>query len=300
MDRVSEIVARLVYAWSQPPERPVRRVTLYYAALLSVSAVLLLTVPGIAELATGEPVDGGFVGSSDSFEPVGTLDMVRSQRDIVVRLVSVLMAAVLFMLPVSWVYMGTRRRTGFDQSVVQTMIILPIAVAGIVTIVHDSIALAFSLAGIVAAVRFRNSLKDTADALYIFTAIGVGLACGVGALLVAAIVSMFFNFAILLLWRCDYGVCPKQGAQLEYTSGRTFAELGIDLPSATIDAGASKKTRTGKRKRKKKKHGQVPAITETANSVAYAAGGVVAVGEDVDARPHQQAVARSGAGGRTR
>lgn len=254
MDRVSEIVARLIYAWSQPPERPLRQVTLYYAVLLSVAAVLALTVPEIAELAAEEPIDlGGSVGPSDSFELIRTLDVVRSQRDIAGRLVLVLMAVVLFMLPVSWVYMGTRRRTGFDQSVVQTMIILPIAVAGIVTIVHDSVALAFSLAGIVAAVRFRNSLKDTADALYIFTAIGVGLACGVGALLVAVVISMFFSFAILLLWRCDYGVCPKRGAQPEYTSGRTFAQLGIDLPSPTIDVGASRKAKTRKKKKKKGK-----------------------------------------------
>jgi len=268
MDRVSEIVARLIYAWSQPPERPLRQVTLYYAVLLSVVAVLALAVPGIAEVTTEKPIElGGFVGPSDSFELVGALDVVRSQRDIAVRLVLVLMAVVLFMLPVSWVYMGTRRRTGFDQSVVQTMIILPIAVAGVVTIVHDSVALAFSLAGIVAAVRFRNSLKDTADALYIFTAIGVGLACGVGALLVAAVISMFFSFAILLLWRCDYGVCPKRGAQPEYTSGRTFAQLGIDLPSPTVDVGASRKAKTRKKKQKKKGKQQRKRSSSAGNEV---------------------------------
>jgi hypothetical protein len=44
------------------------------------------------------------------------------------------------------------------RPVAQTMIILTIAVAGIVTIVHHSIALGFSLAGIVAGVRFRSSV----------------------------------------------------------------------------------------------------------------------------------------------
>jgi hypothetical protein len=286
------MIARLIYACSQPSERPLRRVTLYYAALFGVGAVLLRTVPGVAEFATQGPMDvGGFAGLSDSFEPIGAPDIVRNQLDVAGRLLFNLMAALLLMLPVSWVYMGTRSRTGFDQSVVQTMIILPIAVAGIVTIVHDSIALAFSLAGIVAGVRFRNALKDTADALYIFAAIGVGLACGIGALLVAALVSVFFNSVILLLWRCDYGVCPKGGAMMEYTSGRTFAQLGIDLPSPTTEAGASKKAKTGKKKKKKekKKHGGALAIAETVDPVAApvadAGGAVAAVGEDVPEPP---------------
>jgi hypothetical protein len=59
---------------------------------------------------------------------------------------------------------------------VQLLIILPLVVAGIVVLVKDSLALAFSLAGIVAAVRFRNTLDDSKDAVYVFLATGVGLA----------------------------------------------------------------------------------------------------------------------------
>lgn len=238
---------------------PLRRVSLYYAGLFGIGTVLALTVPGVAELASQGPMAvPGFGGSADVFEPVSRPEVVRSQLEVAGHLVSILVAALLFMLPVSWVYMGTRTRTGFDQSVVQTMIILPIAVAGIVTIVHDSVALAFSLAGIVAGVRFRNSLKDTADALYIFAAIGVGLACGIGALLVAAMVSVFFNFVILLLWRCDYGVCPKGGPQLQYTSGKA---LGIDLDAPEFKDAAlakRKKSKKGGKKKKKKKGPKEP------------------------------------------
>ena len=214
------MISRFLYALGKPSMRPLSRVTLYYVVLFGVSAVLAMKFPELVELATQEPPGAeGFSGLDDAFEPVGAPASVGSLTT-AGRLLLHLVAAVLLMLPVSWVYMGTRTRSGFDQSVVQTMIILPIAVAGVVTIVYDSIALAFSLAGIVAGVRFRNSLRDTADALYIFAAIGVGLATGVGALLIAALVSVFFNFVILILWRGDYGVCPKNGPQLAYSSGK--------------------------------------------------------------------------------
>src|SRR3989442_13684879 len=74
--------------------------------------------------------------------------------------------------------MVTKRRSGYDQSVVQTVIILPMTVAGTVILVQNSLALAFALAAIVAAVRFRNTLKDNKDAVYIFLALTVGVPSG--------------------------------------------------------------------------------------------------------------------------
>jgi hypothetical protein len=65
--------------------------------------------------------------------------------------------------------------------------------------------LAFSLAGIVAGVRFRHPLKDSAETTYLFTAIAVGVACGVNAVEVAAIVSIFFNYTVLGLWATEFG-----------------------------------------------------------------------------------------------
>lgn len=120
-------------------------------------------------------------------------------------LVVALLGAVVLMVPVSWVYMAIRQRAKVDQSLLETTIILPIVVTGIVLIVHSSLALAFSLAGVMAGVRFRNALKNTADSVFIFIAVGVGLAAGIGMLLVAAVMSIIFNYTFLVLWTLNYG-----------------------------------------------------------------------------------------------
>jgi hypothetical protein len=82
--------------------------------------------------------------------------------------------------------------------------ILPPLVAGVVVMVKYSLALAFSLAGIVAAVRFRNTLDDSKDAVYIFLATAIGLAAAV-QLPVAAVISVMFNVLALTLWYTDFG-----------------------------------------------------------------------------------------------
>ncbi|MBT3411419.1 MAG: DUF4956 domain-containing protein [Halieaceae bacterium] len=109
----------------------------------------------------------------------------------------------LLMLPVSWIYKGIHRDGEHDQSLDETTLILPAVVAGIVMVVQHSLALAFSLAGIVAGVQFRRALSDTFDTLFIFVAIAVGIAAGIKALDIALVLTMFFNFATLIV--CLYG-----------------------------------------------------------------------------------------------
>src|SRR2546426_103059 len=116
-----------------------------------------------------------------------------------------MLTALLLVLPVSWVYMLTKQRSGYDQSVVQTVIILPMTVAATVILVENRLALAFTLAAIVAAVRFRNTLKDTKDAVYIFLALAVGVAAGVYSPTVAAVMSVMFNIVVLALWNLNVG-----------------------------------------------------------------------------------------------
>jgi len=108
-------------------------------------------------------------------------------------------------VPVSWAYFITSRARRIDQSFLQTIIILPVVVSGIAMIVVNSIALAFSLAGVVAAVRFRFTLDQPSDAMYIFVAIGIGLGAGIGAVSIAAVISFTFVIATLVIWKLEYG-----------------------------------------------------------------------------------------------
>lgn len=68
---------------------------------------------------------------------------------------------------------------------VQAQILL-CAAAGVITVViGDSVAKAFGLVGLGGFVRFRSGLKDPRDAAILFLVIGLGMACGHGALALA-------------------------------------------------------------------------------------------------------------------
>ena len=142
-------------------------------------------------------------------------------------LVVAIIAAILVSLPISWTYMAVRGGEEYDQSLVNTIIVLPMVVTGIVIIVQNSLALAFSLAGIAGAVRFRNSLKSSGDALFILLAVATGLSAGIGAIELAAVISIFFNYCFALLWVTEYG--EREGMK------RFLADYdGIDRAKITV------------------------------------------------------------------
>lgn len=119
-----------------------------------------------------------------------------------------LTTAFLVTLPVTWVYRWTRPRKRYSQVFAHTLLVVPIGIALVVFLVKGSLALAFSLAGIVAALRFRTSLDEPMDAVYMFIVIGAGLAAGVQLLTIAFIASVVFNVTALAVWKSNWGEHP--------------------------------------------------------------------------------------------
>ncbi len=217
-------------------DKPLRRLLAYYLILGAVVLALFYFVPSAGHLIKGDHIrtltsnaqllEDGLSGAKAKAADV----QAESGLDLALTTVVVMISTLALMLPVSWVFMSARRVRDADQGVVQTLIILPLVVAGIVLVVRTSLALAFSLGGIVAGLRFRTTMQDVRDIVYIFLGIGVGLAAGVQSLIVAAVLSIIFNFAILLIWRYDFG-----RNVLEPTANAQWAEPLSDLAQRDID-----------------------------------------------------------------
>jgi hypothetical protein len=213
---------------------PVVRVAAYYVLLGAGTALAWQVFPGLAAVFSAERLDEVSATTSQS-DPLldalgGAPPVMAPPVALAVTTALCMIGSFLLMLPVTWVYILTRQKKGFRQSVVQTLIILPIVVAGIVLLVKNSIALAFSLGGIVAAVSFRNTLRDTKDAVYIFLAISVGLASGVQVMSAAAVMSIIFNLVILIFWYTDFGRAP---AALEGPRAARRLERSLALANRT-------------------------------------------------------------------
>jgi hypothetical protein len=242
---------------------PVQKIILYYAVLALVVAVLHVIDPNLEGVFTtkrfGEVVAAGKKALAEDTSSIVNI----SPAEIAFETIVLMTTALAVMLPVTWVFILTRSKKGFSQSTAQTLIFLPIVVAGIIMLVRSSTALAFGLGGVVGAVSFRNRLNDPKDAMYIFLAITVGLAAGVQVAAVALAISLFFNVVMLITWRIDFGRMPAQlearVAERRLSSVKASAQAPSDflnlldqqlLKSMTPDQLQALSQRAAKRSRK--------------------------------------------------
>ena len=192
------------------------RLVTYYVLVIVLISGLFYALPALGRYQAAERARQGARASLELDQappavqvapatagPAEWLDPERS-----VPVVISLVAALLVALPVAWVYRWTRPRRRYNQTFAQTLIVVPIAITLVVFLVKGSLALAFSLAGIVAAVRFRTTLDEPLDAVYLFIVIGTGLAAGVQLIFVALMASIMFNAVALTVWRLNVGSQP--------------------------------------------------------------------------------------------
>ena len=190
------------------------RLLIYYAAwLLALSGVFHL-FPQILQYVAQERqrifVAKSMTTGADAV-PFGNIEEGVGRLVDPAHTIPVMVALVLAFgvtLPITWVYRWTRPRKKYNQSFAQTLLVVPISIALVVFLVKGSLALAFSLAGIVGAVRFRTSLDEPIDAVYMFMAIGIGLASGTQLTTVAYLASLTFVIIALGVWKSNFGAQP--------------------------------------------------------------------------------------------
>ena len=168
-----------------------------------------------------------------------TANVTAKRDDLIVTAYS-LGLTLLGLIPVGWVYTVTKEEEGYDPSLVQTLIVLGMTVCGVMMMLQDSLARAFGFLGVVGAVRYRNTLKDPKDAVFVFVALGVGMGCGLRVYHVAALLSLVICIVFLVMWKMRTG---QAGA----------ARLAMEMSVAKEKKQKEKKNKNEKHKDEKHK-----------------------------------------------
>ncbi|HQR43626.1 MAG TPA: DUF4956 domain-containing protein [Gemmatales bacterium] len=121
---------------------------------------------------------------------------------------------------VAGIYVFTRPRhdTG-TKGLIATLVMLSILLSMVVMAVGDNAARAFTLAGVLAIVRFRSVVEDTRDAAFVICSVIVGMASGAGYWAVALIGLPFVAVAAYLTQNHQVRkVLPASTLKLKFTT----------------------------------------------------------------------------------
>lgn len=136
--------------------------------------------------------------------------------------------AALLAMGIGLVYRRIHAEAAYSQSLVHTFVLLAMITTLIMAIIGSNIARAFSLVGALSIIRFRTAIKSPLDVGFLFLAIAVGMACGIGFYGVATVATVLVSSIMFLLYRFNFASYP---ARREYLLAVCF-HLDVDYEQA--------------------------------------------------------------------
>jgi len=123
------------------------------------------------------------------------------------------------------VYTITYHGIGYLRSFVQTIALGGLVAALVMLAIGDDVARGLGMVGALTLIRFRTTLKDTRDLIFMFASLGIGVACGVQAFAAALLGTAMFVLASLYLSWSDFGSRMQFDIMLRF-QGPTDEEHG--------------------------------------------------------------------------
>ena len=98
-------------------------------------------------------------------------------------------------------YIWTFRGMSYTRSFVQAVALGSVVAAMLMLAINNSIAAGLGIAGSLAIIRFRTAMRDPRDMVFVFAALGAGIACGLRAWPAAIAGTVLFCLgAAMLMW----------------------------------------------------------------------------------------------------
>lgn len=138
----------------------------------------------------------------------------------------VLSSSILIGLLISLVYLFTHAKEGYSQAFCVSLILLAPIVGMVIHVIGNNVATAFSLAGAFALVRFRSAPGDPKDIAFVFLSVTMGLTCGLGYWIYAAVAVAVISAVIILLHVSNFAGRDKKRYELKITVPETLNYAG--------------------------------------------------------------------------
>lgn len=107
---------------------------------------------------------------------------------------------------IAQVYIWTHRGLSYSRAYLQTLVLGSLVCAMLMLAIGNNMARGLGLLGTLALIRFRSTLKDPRDMVFVFAALSVGTASGMRSTVAAALGTAAFLFAAIVMHLADFGV----------------------------------------------------------------------------------------------
>ena len=106
---------------------------------------------------------------------------------------------------VAWLYSATHAGLSYLRGFTQSLALGGIISATVMLAIGDDVARGLGVVGALTIVRFRTTIKDTRDLMFVFASLAAGVGCGVQSFAVAIVGTGIFAAAVGFLHLTSFG-----------------------------------------------------------------------------------------------
>ncbi|MBM3435320.1 MAG: DUF4956 domain-containing protein [Bacteroidetes bacterium] len=138
--------------------------------------------------------------------------------DVFTNLVVALICGLIIALVYRFIYKGP----SYSVSYVNSLVLLTMMTSVVILVIGNNLARAFGLVGAMSIIRFRTAVRDVQDIVFIFFALCIGMASGVGLHVIALSGTIIISIVAIILVTFKFGSPRKREylVQIAYISNR--------------------------------------------------------------------------------
>lgn len=123
-------------------------------------------------------------------------------------IMSVLLMVAVLAIYEFFVYRFVSHRSFYNKSFNITTAILPFFISTIIMCLQSNLVITLGTIGALAIIRFRTSVKDPVDMLYLLWSVFIGIICGCQLFEVGVLTSIFVTIVLVILEHVNFGRKP--------------------------------------------------------------------------------------------
>lgn len=132
-----------------------------------------------------------------------------------------LMVALVCSLIIAMVYRFIYKGSSYSVTYVNSLVLLTLVTSVVMLVIGNNLARAFGLVGAMSIIRFRTAVRDVQDIVFIFFALAVGMASGVGLHVIAIASTIIISFVATVLITFNFGNPRKTEYLMQLTYNST-------------------------------------------------------------------------------
>jgi uncharacterized membrane protein YhiD involved in acid resistance len=137
-----------------------------------------------------------------------TINLASTSNLSVIEIFSALLFSLVCGLIIAWTYKSTFQGVLYQHSYLISLIMASIITSSVIMVISGNLILSLGMVGALSIVRFRSAIKDPLDIIFMFWAITVGIANGIGMIKVSIICTLLISLVCFILYKIPKAVEP--------------------------------------------------------------------------------------------